>query len=241
LVRAGHYDCLFTVDPQALPSLRGLAHTPPLFIPNGVAIEEFPEWRPPAHGARLLFVGRLEAVKNVDVLLTAVAEARAQGCEAALDIVGSGQLDAELRKRAADLGLEEHVQFLGQRTHREVAQRLAAAAALVLPSSYEGFPMVLLEAWASGVPVIATSVAAIPEVCTNGEDALLVPSENSFALAQAIITLLKNPTLAGRLASAGHRKVQHYSHAAVNAKLEEQYWDMLSRYRRRLPREGNCS
>jgi glycosyltransferase involved in cell wall biosynthesis len=241
LVRVGHYDRLFTVDPQALPLLKGLTRTPPLFIPNGVAIEEFPEWQPPAHGARLLFVGRLEAVKNVDVLLTAVAEARARGCEAALDIVGSGQLYAELRQRATDLGLKEHVQFVGQRTHREVAQRLAMAAALVLPSSYEGFPMVLLEAWASGVPVIATSVAAIPKVCTNGEDALLVPPQDSFALTQAIITLLEDPVLASRLASAGHRKVQHYSQVAVNTQLEEHYWVMLSRCRQSLRREGSCS
>ena len=84
LVRVGHYDLLFTVDPQVLPLLRGLTRTLPLFIPNGVAPEEFLEWRPPAHGARLLFVGRMDPVKNIDVLLAAVAEARAQGCEAAL-------------------------------------------------------------------------------------------------------------------------------------------------------------
>jgi glycosyltransferase involved in cell wall biosynthesis len=228
LVRIARYDRLFTVDPQAIPLLEGLSQAPPLFIPNGVAAEEFPAWHPPADGARLLFVGRLEAVKNVDVLLAAVAEARARGSAASLDIVGSGRLDAVLRKRAADLGIEEHVQFLGQRPHKEVAERLAGAAALVLPSSYEGFPMVLLEAWATGAPVIATSIAAIPEVCTDGKDALLVPPQDAAALTEAIITLLKNPILAEQLASAGHRMVQQYSHASVNARLEEQYWAMLS-------------
>lgn len=232
LVRIGHYDRLFTVDPQALPSLEGLSQAPPLFIPNGVAAEEFPEWRPPACGARLLFVGRLEAVKNVDVLLAAVAEARARGSAASLDIAGSGRLDAELRKRAADLGISDHVRFLGQRPHKEVAERLAAAAALVLPSSYEGFPMVLLEAWAVGAPVIATSIAAIPEVCTDGEDALLVPPGDAAALTEAIITVLKDATLAELLASAGHQKVQQYSHATVNARLEDQYRTVLLRHQR---------
>jgi glycosyltransferase involved in cell wall biosynthesis len=241
LVRIGHYDRLFTVDPQALQVLEGLALTPPLFIPNGIAAEEFPAWQPPAHGARLLFVGRLEAVKNVDVLLTAVAEARARGCAAALDIVGTGRLYAELQNRTAELGLEQHVQFVGQISGTEVAQRLATAAALVLPSSYEGFPMVLLEAWATGVPVIATRVAAIPKVCSDGQDALLVPPQDSFALAEAIITLLKNPILADRLASAGHRKVQQYSHTAVNARLEEHYWSIVSRGRRRSPMRRGCS
>jgi glycosyltransferase involved in cell wall biosynthesis len=235
LIRIGRYDRLFTVNPQALPLLERLTHEPPLFIPNGVASEDFPQWQPPAHGARLLFVGRLEAIKNVDVLLSAVAEARGQGCAASLDIVGSGRLDAALRNRTADLGLEEHVQFIGQISPMEVAQRMAAAAALVLPSSHEGFPMVLLEAWATGVPVIATSVAAIPKVCTNGEDALLVPPQNSSALAEAIITLLKDPILAGQLASAGHRKVQQYTHVAVNAQLEEHYRTVLRRRCRRTP------
>jgi glycosyltransferase involved in cell wall biosynthesis len=241
LVRVGHYDRLFTVDPQALSVLEGLTHTRPLFIPNGVASEEFHKWQPPAHGARLLFVGRLEAVKNVDVLLTAVAEVRARGCEAALDIVGTGRLYAELQNRAAELGLQEYVQFIGQLSRTEVAKRLAAAAALLLPSSYEGFPMVLLEAWATGVPVIATSVAAIPKVCTNGEDALLVPPQDSSALAEAIMMLLKNSDLAGRLASTGHRKVQQYSHVAVNAQLEQHYRTMLSQGRRRPSREGSSS
>ena len=239
LVRIGRYDRLFTVDPQSLPLLEGLTRTPPLFIPNGVASEEFPEWRPPAEGARLLFVGRLEAVKNVEVLLDAVAEARARGCAAALDIVGSGQLYEELRNRSADLGLEKHVLFAGQRPPEDVAQWMATAAAVVLPSSYEGFPMVLLEAWATGVPVIATSVAAIPKVCADGEDTLLVPPLDSSAMADAISRLLKDPDLADRLASAGHRKVQQYTSAAVNAQLEEHYQAILAQGRRCPRAEGD--
>lgn len=236
LVRIGHYDRLFSVDPQALPLLEGLTRAAPLFIPNGVASEEFPQWRPPERDARLLYVGRLEAVKNVDILLTAVAEARARGCAAALDIIGSGRLCGGLRDQVAELKLESYVKFIGPLPQKEVAQRLAAAAALVLPSSYEGFPMVLLEAWAVGAPVIATSVAAMPEVCANGEDALLVPPQDSTALAEAITTLLKDPTLAAKLASAGRRKVRQYSHVAVNAQLEEQYSAIISQ-QQRCPRE----
>ena len=180
-------------------------------------------------------------MKNVDVLIDAVAEARVQGCAAALDIVGSGQLYTELRNRAANLGLEEHVRFAGQCPPEDVAQWMASAAAVVLPSSYEGFPMVLLEAWATGVPVIATSVAAIPEVCVNGDDSLLVPPQDSSALADSIITLLKDPALADRLAFAGHRKVQQYTSAAVNAQLEEHYQAILAPGRRRPQRERRCS
>jgi glycosyltransferase involved in cell wall biosynthesis len=229
LVQVGRYDRLFSVDPQALPVLQGLSREEPMFIPNGVAVDEFPKWTRSGLDASLLFVGRLEAVKNVAALIEALAGARSRGCAATLDIVGSGQLRAELENQVVSLRLESYVNFIGQLPPREVAQRLAAASALVLPSSYEGFPMVLLEGWACGTPVIATKVAAIPEVCTHGEDALLVPPQDTVSLTEAIITLLKDPALATRLSSGGRRKVQQYSHVAVNSQLEEQYSAIISR------------
>lgn len=232
LVQFGHYDRLLTVDPEALPALEGLTHEPPLFIANSVAVEEFLEWQPSTHGARLLFIGRLEAVKRVDVLLAAVAEARAHGSDATLDIVGSGHLQMKLQHYAAELGLGEHVHFFGRRSHEEVAQRLATSAGLVLPSDHEGFPMVLLEAWASGVPVIATTVGAVTQICTDGEDALLVPPKSVSALAQAIVALLKDPVLAAQIAAAGRRKVEQYSPVKVNGVIEEHYRAIIDRNHR---------
>lgn len=222
LVRTGDYQRLFTVDPQSLPGLAGLARAPALFIPNGVTLDDYPVWRG-GQNARLLFVGRLEAVKGLDILLRAIAAARAQGCDAALDIVGAGRLESDLRALASHLQVSEHITFAGECPHEQVLARMADAAGLVLASRYEGFPFVLLEALAVGLPVITTSVGAIPEICTDGQDALIVPPGDVLALARAIMTLLSNQALAHRLGVAGTRTVAQYSNETVSARIEQQY------------------
>lgn len=223
LVRAGDYHRLFTVDPHVLPMLHGLGRTPAVFMPNGVALEDYPTWRGPRQDARLLFVGRLEAVKSVDVLLKALAVAHAQGSDAALDIVGAGRLGPELRRLTSRLGLDEKVSFLGACSHEQVAQRMAEAAALVLPSSYEGFPIVLLEAWAVGLPVIVTSVGAVPHVCLDGEDAMVVAPQDPLAFARAIVKVLGDQRVAVRLATSGRHKVQRYSQDVISSRVLDEY------------------
>ncbi len=232
LVRTGDYHRLFTVDPQSLPALEGLARTPALFIPNGVTMDDYPLWCG-WHNTRLLFVGRLEAVKGLDVLLRAVAAARVQGCDAGLDIVGAGRLESDLRALASQLQLSQHVTFAGECSHEQVLDRMTNAAGLVLASRYEGFPLVLLEAMAIGLPVITTSVGAVPQVCTNGRDALIVPPGDVSALGRAIVTLLSNPPLAQRLAAAGRRTAAQYSHETVSTRIEQQYRAVVAASSRR--------
>ena len=228
LVRLGDYHRLFTVDPVTLPHLVGLARATPEFVPNGVTVTEFPAWQGPRPGARLLFVGRLEAVKSVDVLLAAMKLTRSQGCTAGLDVVGAGRLEPGLRRLASELELDGSVAFLGTLARADVVARMVGAAALVLPSSYEGFPMVLLEAWAVGLPVIVTAVGAVPEVCSHGQDALVVGPQDPTALAGAIATLLADPSLAKRVGACGHRAVKSYSEQEVGAYMLRQYLQLLS-------------
>jgi glycosyltransferase involved in cell wall biosynthesis len=228
LVRLGDYHRLFTVDPVALPHLVGLARTAPEFVPNGVTVTEYPAWRGPRPSARLLFVGRLEAVKSVDVLLAAMKLIRSQGCAAGLDVVGAGRLEPDLRRLASELDLDDSVAFLGTLARADVMERMVSAAALVLPSSYEGFPMVVLEAWAVGLPVIATAVGAVPEVCSHGQDALVVDPQDPTGLAGAIATLLADASLAKRIGGCGHRAVKSYSEQEVGAYMQRQYLRLLS-------------
>ena len=228
LVRLGNYHRLFTVDPAALPALDGLARTPPLFVPNGVAIEAHPAWNGPRRDAHLLFVGRLDAVKNIDILLAAMALARSRGPTAVLDIVGAGPLEPDLKRLTSALGLDGHVTFLGALPHAAVIDRMASAAALVLPSRYEGFPMVLLEAWAVGLPVVVTAVGAVPQVCCDGQTALVVKPGDSTALAGAIAKLTTDPAFATRVGAEGHRAVKNYSQQDLSTFLHEQYLRLLS-------------
>ncbi|NAZ85054.1 glycosyltransferase family 4 protein [Kineococcus indalonis] len=228
LVSLAGYRRVLTVDPQALPRLRTRLRPPVEFVPNAVPLAAYPPRdADPAPGAPLLFVGRLEAVKGVDVLLEALAVAAGRGAPADLEVVGGGSLLPALRRQAHELGLGDRVRFLGPLPPARVAERMRAAAGLVLPSRFEGFALVLLEAWASGTPVVTTDVGAVPQVCTDGVDALVVPAGDAEALGAALVRLLTEEGLGARLAEVARREVEeHYTYEALAARVDAVYQEV---------------
>ena len=120
-------------------------------------------------GTRLIFIGRLAAVKGVPVLLEAFAAARAVRPDLTLTLVGDGPERAALEAEAARLGIAGAVRFAGYRSQDAVADLLASHDALVLPSFAEGVPVVLMEALAANLPVIATAVGGVGELVKDGE------------------------------------------------------------------------
>jgi glycosyltransferase involved in cell wall biosynthesis len=151
----------------------------------------------PAGRPVVLAVGRLASQKGFGVLLEAAARWRDLDPAPLVAIAGDGPLAGELRARAAGLGLD--ALFLGRRD--DVPALLAAAAVFVLPSRWEGQPLVLQEALRAGVPVVATQVGGVPWL--TGEDAaVLVPSGDERALAAAVRSVLTCPPLAARLRAA---------------------------------------
>lgn len=156
---------------------------------------------------RLLFVGRLAAQKGVPVLLEALARARREEPGLSLALVGDGPGRAALEAQARALGLGGAVSFLGYRSQSEVAVHLAEASALVLPSFAEGVPVVLMEAMAAGLPVVATQIAGIPELVENGVSGLLVPPGDEEALARAMLAVARSPEGGSRMGAAGRARV----------------------------------
>jgi glycosyltransferase involved in cell wall biosynthesis len=145
----------------------------------------------------LLAVGRLAPQKGFGLLLDAAACWRDAHPEPLLVIVGEGPLEAQLRGRAAALGLA--VRFAGQR--QDVPALLAAADVFVLPSAWEGQALILQEALRAGVPIVATRVGGNPELA--GEDAaVLVPPGDAAQFAGAVRSVLGDPALAARLRKA---------------------------------------
>jgi glycosyltransferase involved in cell wall biosynthesis len=168
--------------------------------------------------ALVLAIGRLTAQKGFGLLLDAAARWDDIEPEPLLAIVGEGPLAAELRSRAASLGLT--VRFAGQRA--DVPALLAAADVFVLPSAWEGQPLILQEALRAGAPIVATRVGGNPELA--GEDAaILVPPGDALGLADAVRTVLGDPALAARLRLAAAARACDLpgEDAAVAAALAE--------------------
>ena len=162
----------------------------------------------PAPPGYLLVVGRLRIRKGVDVLLAAMPALLSRHPAARLLIAGDGEHRAALEGAAAALALGEAVTFLGRTDAARVRRLLRGAAALVVPSIYEGMPLVVLEAMEASVPVVASRVSGIPEVVEDGRTGWLVPPEEPASLAAALAAALDDPAAAARRGAAGRRRLE---------------------------------
>ncbi len=153
----------------------------------------------------LLSTGRLSEQKGLIYLVKAVKLMIDGGCEAPFRVVlaGDGPLRSELEQAVSSLQVEEYVQFLGFR--RDVPALLAASDMVVIPSLWEGLSIGLLEALALAKPVITTTIGSNMEVCRDGQGAVLVPSKDPMALAEAMRHLLTSPDACSDIAQTGHR------------------------------------
>ncbi len=158
-------------------------------------------------GARLLFVGRLAAVKGLPILLHALAKLVEGHPTVTLDVAGDGPDRAMLAELAATLDLTARVNFLGYQSEAQVRDLLRQTDVFVMASFAEGVPVVLMEAMAAGTPVVATRVAGIGELVDDGRSGLLVPPADPDALATAVARLLGDPDLRQRFAAAGRATV----------------------------------
>jgi glycosyltransferase involved in cell wall biosynthesis len=160
-------------------------------VPNFVAPDSAES--PRRDGSHFLFVGKLEPLKGIETLLDA-----AEGVGAAQILLVGGCDDPGVRDRLGRL--PRNVQYLGTKTKREIAALLADARALVAPSLwYENQPMVILEAFAAGVPVIGSRIGGIPELVADDQRGLLVEPGSAHHLAQAIMQLHRDPARARTL------------------------------------------
>jgi glycosyltransferase involved in cell wall biosynthesis len=177
---------------------------------------------------RLLYVGRVEAVKGIRELLRAAGLARARGVDLELDVVGSNLEPDHYRREAERAGLTA-VRFHGVISDRDRLRDLFADADLfVLPSYSEGYPRVLLEAMAFGAPVLTTFVGGIPSLMDDGENCLRVPVRDAEGLSQVIERALLDSELRIRIAKGGNETVRRIlsserpSHAHRVAELIDQ-------------------
>jgi glycosyltransferase involved in cell wall biosynthesis len=157
-----------------------------------------------SRGKRMLFVGRLAAAKGLPILLEAVAKVEG----ATLDIAGDGPDRSMIEDKVRSLALSDRVRFLGYQSQPQVLELLKRTDVFVLSSFAEGVPVVLMEAMAAGVPVVATRIAGIPELVRDEHNGLLVPPGDVDSFANAIRRLLDDPDLRNRFAAAGREQIE---------------------------------
>ena len=182
----------------------------------------------------VICVTRLVPIKNLPMLLAAIARVRGVDPSVVLVLVGEGPLRADLEARAAELGLGDSVRFAGYVPQAETAAWYRTADVFALSSDFDNSPNVVLEAMASGLPIVATDVGGLRDYLTAPDGGSLTPKGDAQAFADALLTWLSSPE---RAAAAGrynrHDAVTHFSWAASAAHMLAVYQRVVDQFARR--------
>lgn len=187
------------VSPEHWPKLR--------IIHCGVEPELFTPVHHEGQGNRLLYVGRLAAMKGLPLLFEALSQLKERFPNVKLTVVGDGEEREDIKAIAQSLNITEHIDFVGYKSQAEVREYLQQSDIFVLPSFAEGVPVVLMEAMAAGVPVLTTQIAGVPELVAHDRSGWLVPPGDVTTLVDGLATLIDNAELRDRLGQAGQAKV----------------------------------
>src|SRR5437667_11142107 len=183
-------------------------------IYNGLNLAEFGRTDFSSTSPWIIAVGRLIAKKGFADLIRACGLLAESGKSFQCEIIGEGQLENELRAQIDQLNLQDRVALSGAKPQREVRQRLAAASVFVLPSvidahgGMDNLPTVIMEAMATGLPVISTDIGGIPEMVVQNETGFLVSPGDATALADAIEKLISDAVLAQKMGRVGYERAQ---------------------------------
>jgi L-malate glycosyltransferase len=186
---------------------------------------------------RLLCTRNFEPLYNIACVLRAFARIQAQHPDATLTLVGSGSQDAALRAQAEALQLK-NVTFTGRVAPSEICRYYSEADIYIQAPSIDNMPLSVLEAFASGMPVVSTNVGGVPSILRNGVDGLLVPDNDDEALAGSVLRLLAEPLFARGLTGSAHRTLGLYEWAVVREEWLRAYRRMTGRRREPVAAES---
>jgi glycosyltransferase involved in cell wall biosynthesis len=207
---------------------RGLGVKAPVVIPNGVDLGRFrPQSRFQVDHV-ILFVGRLVPQKGVDVLLRAFAVVLRKCPGLRLVIAGDGDHRLYLERLSRHLGLPPHVEFPGWQTGPALVHLYQTAEMVVVPSLYEPFGLVALEAMACGRPTVASRTGGLAEVIAHGRTGYLVPPGDYLSLAQRMVQLLLEPAQAVAIGQAAHQEAMRYGWERIADLTRDLYRDTLA-------------
>jgi colanic acid/amylovoran biosynthesis glycosyltransferase len=229
-------DCFLSISDYSYQNILKLGANPKkvLYHPVGIDINRFSpssiKPRPTVSGPIVLTVARLVEEKGLTYGIQAVYRLLQMNPELQLQyqIVGEGPLEWKLKNLVDKLNLRHIVYFLGGMHQKEVIQKMENAHIFVLPSVKEVLPMVLMEAQAMGLPVVATRVGSIVQVVHDGKSGFLVPPGEPNALAKQLMYLIEHPERWTSIGKTGREYVkEHYDIQELNRRLVRIYEDLL--------------
>jgi len=197
----------------------------------------------PVDNCLLLYVGRIEPLKGIDTLLRAISRMLdggiLKGCQVSLSIIGGDasvsedQMSIEmtrLQKLRQELGLEDIVTFLGKRDQDSLPYYYSAADIVVVPSHYESFGMVALEAMACGTPVVASQVGGLAFLVQDGETGFHIPDQDPIALGERLTALLDDGELHARMSIKAAEYAKGYSWEIIAGRILGEYQESIEKY-----------
>ncbi len=247
-------DCIVAATPAELAQLQWLYHADPekiIIIPPGVDPKRF--YPIPKDEAKdyigvpqddeiLLFVGRIEPLKGVDTLIQAIALLKNMGAfekkKFELVVIGGdaeGDINsmtlemARLHEMRVKYGVMDLITFLGKKAQDSLPYYYSAAEVVVVPSLYESFGMVALEAMACGTPVVASQVGGLAFLVQDGETGYTVPVDDPASLAKRLAEILSDPDLRKRMGDRASEFARQYAWEKISARFIKLYDEMLSR------------
>jgi glycosyltransferase involved in cell wall biosynthesis len=199
-------------------------------IPHGVDAERFcpaRDW--PVDDGYILFVGRLVAQKGVDTLLRAFSAVLRRCPDVHLVLAGDGDLELFFVRVARYLGFPHRISFVKWQSGAALVKLYQRAQVVVMPSHYEPFGLVALEAMACGRPVVASRVGGLAEIIEDGVQGYLVPAGDHLELARRLVSLILRPKLRQRMGRAARARAKRFTWARAAAQTEAAYRSLLGR------------
>jgi glycosyltransferase involved in cell wall biosynthesis len=226
-------DAVITLTEDMKSSVRKTCDRDILVIPNGINLSKFENLSKSFIRSEfgiedekiILFVGSLRPVKGVEYLIEAMSFLINKNTK--LLLVGDGEKRRSLESLAKNFSLSNNVVFVGKVANDAIPKYMAAADILVLPSLSEGFPNTLLEAMASGLPIIATNITGIHEIVKDGENGFLVEPKNPEDIADRITKLLDDAPLREIISHNNKEKSKQFSWSHIVDIIESVYMNVL--------------
>jgi glycosyltransferase involved in cell wall biosynthesis len=225
---------LNVVPSRFLRDVFGSFEIPARIVPNTIDLARFTYRQRCPIAPRLLSTRNFEPLYNVACTLRAFALVQARYSEALLTLIGGGSQEAALKALVSELRLR-NVRFLGTVSPADIARHYADADIYVQTPSIDNMPGSLVEAFASGLPVVATAVGGVPAILTDGVHGLLAPDDDAQGIAARVFDVLENQDAARRRAAAARHTCEAYRWAAVRDGWIAAYHSLLPRHSRTTP------